>query len=79
MATCRSCRADIEFVRTPANRAMPLDAQPSPDGNVRLVNGQAHVLGPLEVAALTDDERAQLRMPHHATCPQGAEWKVDHR
>lgn len=79
MATCRSCRAHIDFVRTPAGRAMPLDSEPTPDGNVRLVDGQAHVLGPLEVAALTDDERTQLRMPHHATCPQGPEWKGGRR
>lgn len=75
MVACRSCRASIEFVRTPAGRAMPLDTEPTGDGNVQVRDDVAHVLGPLEVAALTDGERAELRMPHHATCPQAGDWK----
>jgi hypothetical protein len=70
MGRCRSCGAEITWARTAANdRPMPLDAQPTPDGNVRLDGDVATVLGPLDVEALTDVQRAALRMPHHATCP----------
>ncbi len=75
MASCRSCTAQIEFVRTVAGRAMPLDTAPTPEGNVRIIDGRAHVLGPIDIAVLTDDERTGLRMPHHATCPDAGDWK----
>lgn len=75
MTNCRSCAAQIEFVRTVAGRTMPLDAAPTPEGNVRIIDGLAHVLGPLDTAVLTEAERAELRMPHHATCPDAGEWK----
>lgn len=75
MSSCRSCGAEITWARTPANKAMPLDAEPNPAGNVMLADGGAQVLGPLELSGLTDAEREELRMPHHATCPDGAAWK----
>lgn len=70
------------FARTAANRQIPLDAEPNPDGNVIIHEGVAIVLGPLElyqaqmatqVAGI--DEPNELYMPHHATCPDGAEWR----
>jgi hypothetical protein len=48
---------------------MPLDAEPLPGvGNVRLVDGRAEVLGPLEMAATSE----QLYTTHLATCPDAA-------
>lgn len=47
---------------------MPLDAEPSQDGNVRLADGRAEVLGPLEATA----SREVLYLSHFATCPQAA-------
>lgn len=75
MSVCRgsSCRAEILFAHT-GKKAMPVDPQPHPDGNVRLIPStagdgrtiyRAEVLGPLEVQ-LADEP---LYMPHHATCP----------
>lgn len=65
----------MEFVRTPAGKAMPLDQDPTPEGNVQVRDGLAYVLGPLDVAALTIADRMALRMPHHATCPNAGDWK----
>lgn len=73
MTRCRSCGASIEFARTPADRLIPLDAIPDPDGNVVIRDGLAHVLGPMELLMLGAGEA--LRMPHHATCPDAADWK----
>lgn len=69
MPACRSCGADVVWFRTVNDRPMPLDAQPTPDGNVQVRGGVAHVLGPMDREVLTDEERGRLRMPHHATCP----------
>ncbi len=72
--TCRSCGAAILWARTPAGRAMPLDANPTRDSNVALEAGQARVLGPA-VAAERRARRELLFTSHHATCPQGKRWK----
>jgi hypothetical protein len=77
VATCRSCEAPIVWGKTRAGRAMPLDAEPDPAGNVVLLaNGTAVVLTADEAAErrLTFPEEVR-RMPHHATCPQADEWR----
>lgn len=81
---CRSCRAPIFWATTAKSGApMPLDFEDTFEGNVRLErtsvrNGlyetRAVVLGPIELE-LARAEGETLYMPHHATCPQGAEWK----
>lgn len=71
MSTCRSCGAEILWVRSAKNGTlMPLDAVPDPNGNVELdddghavVHGQADMLG------------GQRFMPHHATCPHADQWR----
>lgn len=73
LTRCQSCRARIEFVKTERGRAMPLDVDPTPDGNVEIRDGIAHVLGPLEKELVEDPSR--LRMPHHATCPDAHRWR----
>lgn len=73
MSRCKTCQAEIVWAVTANGKAMPVDAAPAENGNVRLVErgpGQApsaEVLGPLE-RELADD-RDELRWPHHATCP----------
>jgi hypothetical protein len=32
--TCERCQAEILFVRTDNGKKMPIDAKPSPDGNI---------------------------------------------
>ena len=68
-ATCRYCSAPIIWVRTAAGRAMPLDAEPNPDGNVELVE---RFDGPDEVLVHAQPPLATwgvIYMPHFATCP----------
>ena len=64
---CKACGAEIIWSRTVNDKAIPLDYPPNPDGNVRIVNGIAHVYGPLDL--LLTDDADELFMPHHATCP----------
>lgn len=47
---------------------MPLNAEPTPDGNVDVRGPTGYVLGPLEV----DAHEGPLYLSHFATCPQAA-------
>lgn len=67
MSTCRACPAEIRWARTTNGKTIPLDAEPDPAGNVRLVDDVAHVIGP--DPTLDPDDDGVRYMPHHATCP----------
>jgi hypothetical protein len=45
MTTCRSCPARIRWVTTLAGKPMPLDWDPTPDGNVIPVRRHKHPAG----------------------------------
>lgn len=77
--TCKACGAPIIWARTlagpngPGGKAMPLDAEPNPDGNVaaRITASAPMLRRVCRVLAKdeTHDHRAeQLYMPHFATC-----------
>lgn len=57
---CRSCGSSIIWGTTANGKSIPLDAK----GEKRFFIGKS------EVAHLVD-----TYSPHHATCPQGKEWK----
>lgn len=69
---CRDCATDIYLLRSVANpeRWMPVEADPSPGGNVR-VDVYRQTAEVLAGAALTAarHEGAELHLPHHVTCP----------
>jgi hypothetical protein len=78
MSACRSCQAPVIWTATRGQRTMPVDAEPHPDGNVRLTYDPLHegivvadVLGPLEALATDED----LHRPHFATCPHADDWR----
>lgn len=61
---------------------MPLDPEPSETGNVRV---DVHAL-PYTATVLNADDAAaaraageELYTSHHATCPQGKQWKRQRR
>lgn len=67
MSRCAYCDVEIRWVKTAANgRAMPVDFNQSPDGNVEIVNGRAVVHPPGQRSILSED--TPLWMPHFATC-----------
>jgi hypothetical protein len=73
MNVCRSCGASIVWQVTARGKRMPLDAVPRPDGNVVV-----DTIGGRPVARLVTSGEVIVGdryMPHHATCPQSAEWK----
>jgi hypothetical protein len=76
MPNCRSCRADIIWANTAAGRLIPLDIEPSADGNVTLTTSSpivATVLGPLELQLLDAD--TPRYKTHFVDCPDGKSWR----
>lgn len=68
MERCRYCRQPIKWARTERGKAMPLDPDPTEEGNVELVNGVAVVLGGLDLYAARESNTV-LHISHFATCP----------
>lgn len=71
MKTCRSCNAEIEWAISHATgRPMPVDAKPTPNGNLVVIGGVAR--------AFTDDDarvHRERRTSHFATCPDAQKWR----
>lgn len=79
ITTCRSCGAPILFKRTSAGKLMPLDRDPTPDGNVMLgfVGGEETAIlltDPGDIAGCAVDG-VPLFMPHFATCPDADRFR----
>jgi hypothetical protein len=68
---CKACKANIYWCRTPAGKMAPIDAEPSPDGNVSIRDGVAVVL--------KADERGLFDGPlhknHFATCSHAKQFQ----
>jgi hypothetical protein len=68
LSHCRSCGAEIVWAATNRNTYMPVDIQPTADGNVELQpDGNCIVYrGPIH---------RPLHLSHFVTCPDRAKWK----
>lgn len=71
---CRSCNAPVIWTVTVKDKRMPVDAEPSPDGNVELTS---RTVGPplATVHPQPPLDAGQLRLSHFATCPHAKDWK----
>lgn len=77
-ARCRSCQAPVVWANTVNDRRMPVDAEPSPDGNIVLDDLGDDRLTPL--AIVVDPGEPMLGDPprymsHYATCPDAERWR----
>ena len=75
---CRSCGAAAIWAMTTKGRMMLVDAEPSDEGNVLLVERpgqmpQAQVMTKRDQGSLLELE--PLRMAHFATCPNADSWR----
>ena len=81
MATCKSCGAELLWAKTPNGRMMPLDVQPVPDGNIKLLgDGTCEVLTKDDLEHI--DEKCdlsgyvpRLHTSHFATCPGASQHR----
>jgi hypothetical protein len=73
---CGSCGAPIIWADTRHGRKMPVDAEPSPNGNVELRTVGGVVLATVGDAVLSLPGMAgTMHMSHFATCPHASEWR----
>lgn len=79
MSACRSCGAPIIWARTPSGRTIPIDRQPTDDGNVRVTydghKAHAQVVGKPDL--FTADEPRHTS--HFATCPNADQHRKKDR
>jgi hypothetical protein len=72
---CKTCRREIVWVRFSSGKAMPLDPDPSADGNVyQGSDGRWRAAGKADADAI---RRAltPLYLAHFVTCPQAAQHR----
>ena len=79
---CRSCGAAVIWAETILGRRMPLDYEPTKDGNIIL--GMRHDNVPLalvqtaQALARLKEKGEMLYTSHFATCPSGKKWRKNH-
>ena len=78
MPACRSCGARITWLKTPGGKSIPVDEDPTEDGNIvidvercQLV---ARVFKDAEHAKAAGAEEPRYKS-HFATCPDGPKWR----
>lgn len=77
---CKSCPASIRWIETDKGNPMPLDAEPTPAGNVVLdETGKRGTVAAGEELERFRGLGAVLYMPHHAVCPAAAKHRTPSR
>jgi hypothetical protein len=73
MSKCTSCSAPILWAVTINDKFMPVDAEPSPDGNVELIEEGRIRRAIVHTQPLLAP--ISLHKPHWATCPNASEHR----
>lgn len=68
---CRSCGADTFWCKTVAGNSMPVDAEPTPDGNLEVRRPP----GSSPVALVNPAFDGPRYKSHFATCPKASSWR----
>ena len=74
--TCRSCNAPIIWAVTERGRDMPVNAEPSPDGSIQLLEHESST--PLARVLKVADRfgKTNLHRSHFADCPDAPKWRT---
>jgi hypothetical protein len=79
VSACRSCGAEIWWAYTAQGRRVPLDADPTPSGNLYVVDVPDTPVEDPFVAVVTKYRQppagAPLYQSHFASCPQAAQHR----
>ena len=71
---CRGCHAPLRWARTESGKAIPLDPEPVPDGNIVVTDsGIAHFLRATEMAT------SERYVSHFSTCVKRAHFRKQRR
>jgi hypothetical protein len=65
--SCRSCGAEIRWEKNGNGKLVPLDPEPTPNGNLSIVDGVVIVADP--------DAPPPHYVTHFATCPHADQWR----
>lgn len=81
MTACQSCGAEILWaVSATTGKRMPVDAAPTPTGNVDLTrNTHGELLAtvrPQGGHTMFDPPDLELHLSHFVTCPDAATWRT---
>jgi hypothetical protein len=72
---CRSCSAPIVWALTERGKRMPVDAEPSADGNIVLIAPDDPRDEPVARIAGLADRTEERHRSHFVTCPQASSWR----
>ena len=74
--TCKSCGASIHWALTESGKRMPVDAEPCPEGNIRLVR-RKNQNGGRDLLALVVQpyHETNLRTSHFVSCPNSKQHR----
>lgn len=73
--TCRSCKAPIEWAYTERGRRMPVDKEPTPEGNITLSHREQ---GRSPIAIYNSTEQIEEKRKQAATRGEDARFFVSH-
>ena len=79
MAKCRSCHADIIFIKSRKGKLIPVNAEqvrfsPVNGGKDRIVKGNGEVVA----GEVRNDGEEVGWISHFSTCPNAGEWRKSH-
>lgn len=72
---CRSCGAAVIWATTTAGKAMPVDADPGPGGDVALHQMPGRSVRAEIITGAPELHGADLRTSHFVTCPDADAWR----
>lgn len=75
MASCQKCSAPMMWKKTPAGKSNPLDPDPTPRGNVVLVEPDACRTLAGDELARAREEGVSLYLSHFVTCKFAAAFR----
>jgi len=70
--TCETCGAAIVWCLTKNDKRQPVDVDPVANGNIKIMEEPD---GTLRSIVVKPGSEPNLRISHHATCPDAKQWK----
>lgn len=74
MSKCKSCGAEILFMKTELGKWMPLDPEPTYEGNV-MINRAEDTCSVVTDFKLLESLRGRLYLSHFKSCPNADEHR----
>ena len=73
--SCSSCSAPIYWAQLPSKKSVPVDVEPTPDGNILLFDRDGSVQARVLKKGEEPPPGAKRRLSHFVTCPHAAKHR----